>query len=142
MGSLFRIIPTWVPPAKWGPTVGRYVAEDDEDASRPPLADVSGSGTAANGGVTVVVSVDGERDAVTFDPRVMRLSSEVLAGFVRDAMRDAHKAMFEQLTERGANSVGDLTKRVEEMQVAYTTRMRSYERIIADIEIQLRNGYQ
>ncbi|MDN3357257.1 hypothetical protein QWU11_32060 [Actinomadura sp. DC4] len=88
------------------------------------------------------MSLDGEGDAVTFDPRVMRLSSEVLAGFVRDAMRDAHRALFERLTEHGASSAGDLTKRVEEMQAAYTDRMRSYERIIADIELQLRNGHR
>jgi DNA-binding protein YbaB len=125
-----------------GPTGRWYVADDDSGASRVPPADVIGSGTAADGGITVVVSIDGERDAVTFDPRVMRLSSEVLAGFVRDAMRDAHKAMFERLAERGANSAGDLTKRVEEMQSAYTDRMKSYERIIADIELQLREGYQ
>jgi DNA-binding protein YbaB len=125
-----------------GPTAGWYVAENDRDAARVPLPDVTGSGTAAKGGVAVVVSLDGERDAVTFDPRVMRLSSEVLAGFVRDAIRDAHKALFEKLTEHGANSKGDLTRRVEEMKSAYTDRMKSYERIITDIELQLRNGHR
>jgi DNA-binding protein YbaB len=118
------------------------MADDDKDASRSPLAGATGTGTAADGAVTVVVSVDGEHDAVTFDPRVMRLSSEVLAGLVRDAMRDAHKAMYERLTERAANSTGDLTKRVEEMQAAYTDRMRSYERVLADIELQLRREDQ
>lgn len=118
------------------------MAKDDKNGSPFPLPDVTGSGTAADGGITVVVSVDGRRDAVTFDPRVMRLSSEVLAGFVRDAMRDAHKALFERLTEHGAKSQGDLTRRVEEMQSAYTDRMRSYERIVADVELQLRKGYR
>lgn len=119
-----------------------YVAEDDKDAPRVPPAGVIGSGTAAGGGITVVVSLDGEDDAVTFDPRVMRLSSAALAGLVRDAMRDAHKALLEKLTEHGANSAGDLARRVEEMQAAYTARMKSYERIVADVEVQLRNGYR
>jgi DNA-binding protein YbaB len=122
------------------PTAESRVAEDDKDASRGPLADVIGSGTAADGAITVVASVDGRRDAVTFDPRVMRLPSETLAGFVRDAMRDAHKALFAQLAEREASSADDLTKRVEEMQAAYTARMQSYERLLTDIEVQLRNG--
>jgi len=144
----YPTVPSEMPPTgvlsciKFGASTGLYVAENDKGAPRVPPAGVIGSGTAAGGGITVVVSLDGEGDAVTFDPRVMRLSSEVLAGFVRDAMRDAHKALLEKLNEHGASSAGDLARRVEEMQAAYTARMKSYERIVADVEVQLRNGYR
>jgi hypothetical protein len=46
-----------------------------------PMLEATGHGEAADGKVRVTVSVNGANDAVKFDPRMMRQSSDALAEY-------------------------------------------------------------
>jgi DNA-binding protein YbaB len=98
-----------------------------------PMLEATGHGEAADGKVRVTVSVNGANDAVEFDPRMMRQSSDALAEYLRDAMRAAHEELFEKLVEVDAASVAGVNKKVDDLQASYTHRMGEYQRILDGI---------
>lgn len=98
-----------------------------------PMLEATGHGEAADGKVRVTVSVNGAKDAVEFDPRMMRQSSGALAEYVCEAMRAAHEELFGKLVEVDAASMADVSKRVDDLQASYTGRMQEYQSILDGI---------
>jgi YbaB/EbfC DNA-binding family protein len=101
------------------------------------LAMILGHGTAADGMVRVTFSLDGAKDDIELDPRVMRMPSADLAEHIRDALRDARRQLLDRLGHDHVSAGHDLEKELDEMHSSYMRQLDGYRRIIDDINRRL-----
>lgn len=100
-----------------------------------PDTAVRGEGEAAHGLIRAVALSGGRIEAVTVDPRAMRLASQDLAegvtAAVNAALDDLRGKTADRLTDNGLDPAA-LLDRLQEVQVASAERMQAFLRTIGD----------
>ncbi|MEV6343270.1 YbaB/EbfC family nucleoid-associated protein [Actinoplanes sp. NPDC051851] len=109
---------------------------EDEEAARERRI-----GEAADGQVRAEFGADGRLQSVTFDPRLMRLSSAELGEYVVEAVNTAIDAM------RGASpaapetgDLGRLTEQLEEIRDTAVPRLGAFLQALTDAQARMTPG--
>jgi DNA-binding protein YbaB len=100
---------------------------DGMRAVRERLADLVGTGIAADGHVRVTWAAATGLDQLHLDPRAMRMPSQDLAAAIKravsDAMADLRRQTAEVLRAETGASAGSSVAKIEEMREAFDSQM-------------------